>query len=117
MAQWRRRDVVGTVAAVAVIAGPAARAIALQRDIKERGMAELMDWEDFVDQLRPLGARLMERIPPHMRDDPQTVQESYRLLLSGLMRGITGATRCSCPNSISFRTSSSRTPTPSIKPR
>jgi hypothetical protein len=91
MAQWRRRDVVGTVAAVAVIAGPAARAIALQRDIKERGMAELMDWEDFVDQLRPLGARLMERIPPHMRDDPQTVQESYRLLLSGLMRGITDA--------------------------
>jgi hypothetical protein len=61
------------------------------RLVEEREMAELMGWEEFVDQLRPLGARLMERIPVQMRDDPQIVQESYRLLLSGLMRGITDA--------------------------
>ena len=55
------------------------------------GMNDLMTWEAFVDDLRPLGARLLARMPQRLRDDPQAVQESYRLLLSGLMRGITDA--------------------------
>jgi len=51
----------------------------------------LMSWEDFVDQLRPLGAKLRDRLPPELRKDPQVVQESWRLLMSGLVRGISDA--------------------------
>ena len=54
-------------------------------------MTDLITWESFVDQLRPLGAKLMARMPERLQQDPQAVQESYRLLLSGLMRGITDA--------------------------
>ena len=51
----------------------------------------LMSWEQFVDQLKPLGARLMNRIPERLRQDPSLVQESYRLLLAGLARGLSDA--------------------------
>jgi hypothetical protein len=50
-----------------------------------------MSWEEFVDQLKPLGARLMRRLPERLREDPQVVQESYRLLLAGLARGLSDA--------------------------
>jgi hypothetical protein len=53
--------------------------------------ASLMSWEQFVDQLKPLGARLMQRLPERLRQDPQVVQESYRLLLAGLARGLSDA--------------------------
>jgi hypothetical protein len=53
--------------------------------------ASLMSWEEFVDQLKPLGARLMQRLPERLRQDPQVVQESYRLLLAGLARGLSDA--------------------------
>jgi hypothetical protein len=53
--------------------------------------APLMSWEEFVDQLKPLGARLMQRLPERLRDDPIVVQESYQLLLAGLARGISDA--------------------------
>jgi hypothetical protein len=53
--------------------------------------ASLMSWEEFVDQLKPLGARLMRRLPERLREDPQVVQESYRLLLAGLARGLSDA--------------------------
>jgi Protein of unknown function (DUF1214) len=53
--------------------------------------ASPMSWEEFVDQLRPLGARLMQRLPERLRQDPQVVQESYRLLLAGLARGLSDA--------------------------
>src|SRR5271155_1671050 len=32
-----------------------------------------LSWEEFVDQLKPLGARLMSRIPERLRKDPQVV--------------------------------------------
>ena len=51
----------------------------------------LLSWEDFIDQLRPLGAALRGRLPASLREDPQTLQESHRLLLSGLVRAITDA--------------------------
>ena len=51
----------------------------------------LMSWEQFVDQLKPLGARLMDRLPERLRQDPTCVQESYRLLLAGLARGLSDA--------------------------
>ena len=51
----------------------------------------LPGWEGFVDALRPLGARLVASMPDPLRDDRQVVQESQRLLLSGLMRGISDA--------------------------
>jgi Protein of unknown function (DUF1214) len=54
-------------------------------------MAELFSWDDFVDQLRPLGALMMARLPDYLRDDPQVVQESMRLLMGGLQRGLTDA--------------------------
>src|SRR5271155_4317853 len=53
--------------------------------------ASLMSWEEFVDQLKPLGARLIQRLPERLRQDPQVVQESYRLLLAGLARGLSDA--------------------------
>jgi hypothetical protein len=53
--------------------------------------APLMSWEEFVDQLKPLGARLMQRVPERLREDPGVVQESYQLLLAGLARGISDA--------------------------
>jgi hypothetical protein len=51
----------------------------------------LMSWEQFVDQLKPLGARLMSRLPERLRQDPACIQESYRLLLAGLARGLSDA--------------------------
>jgi hypothetical protein len=51
----------------------------------------LMSWEEFVEQLKPLGDRLMQRMPERLRGDPQAVQESYRLLLYGLARSLSDA--------------------------
>ena len=51
----------------------------------------LMSWEEFVDQLKPLGARLQSRLPERLRRDPQAVQESQRLLLAGLARALSDA--------------------------
>jgi hypothetical protein len=50
-----------------------------------------MSWEEFVDQLRPLGAKMAERLPPRLRDDPQTQAESQRLLLAATMRAVADA--------------------------
>ncbi|GLK45502.1 MULTISPECIES: DUF1214 domain-containing protein [Novosphingobium] len=46
----------------------------------------IYQWEDLLDQLRPLGQKMRERIPERLRDDPQVMQESLRLLLSGVLR-------------------------------
>lgn len=51
----------------------------------------LLSWEEFVDQLKPLGSRLLARLPERLRDDRQVVEESYRLLLGGLLRATTDA--------------------------
>ena len=50
-----------------------------------------MSWEDFVDQLRPLGAKMRERLPERLRDDPQTLAEAHRLLLAATMRAAADA--------------------------
>lgn len=50
-----------------------------------------MSWEDFVDQLRPLGARMRESLPARLRDDPQTLAEAHRLLLAATMRAASDA--------------------------
>lgn len=50
-----------------------------------------MTWERLVDQLRPLGQRLRERIPEPLRQDPQLMQEALHLLLAGLVRAATDA--------------------------
>src|ERR1700760_1902131 len=60
----------------------------------QAGIAEetaLMSWEELVEQLKPLGERLMQRLPERLRGDPQAVQESYRLLLYGLARSLSDA--------------------------
>lgn len=44
------------------------------------------NWETFVEQLRPLGAELLARIPPRLRADPRTEQQAYRLLLMAMAR-------------------------------
>jgi hypothetical protein len=48
-------------------------------------------WESLIDELRPLGAMMHDRIPKELRDDPHVMQESVRLLLYGLMRATTDA--------------------------
>jgi len=50
-----------------------------------------MSWEEFVDQLRPLGAKMRERLPQRLRDDPQTLAEAQRLLLAATMRAAADA--------------------------
>ncbi|MGI4746864.1 MAG: DUF1214 domain-containing protein [Janthinobacterium lividum] len=47
-----------------------------------------MNWEDLIDQLRPLGQHMIERLPPRLRDDPQARAEGQRLLLAATMRAI-----------------------------
>ncbi len=59
--------------------------------VQGQGDAVLMSWEQFVDALRPLGARLRDRLPASLRDDKQVGQESLRLLLAGLVRATTDA--------------------------
>ena len=53
--------------------------------------APLIQWAELIEQLRPLGERLLQRVPERLRRDPQAVQESYRLLLYGLARGLSDA--------------------------
>jgi hypothetical protein len=98
IADWRRRDIIGAGAAMAVAVVPSARALASLGKISRHGetaMAEngkpLFGWNELIEGLRPLGDRLEARLPEHLRNDPRVVQESYRLLLSGLTRGISDA--------------------------
>ena len=53
--------------------------------------ADAGSWEQFVDQLKPLGSRLLNRLPENLRNDPQVVQEAWRLLLAGLVRATNDA--------------------------
>jgi hypothetical protein len=48
--------------------------------------ADNLAWETLVDGLRPLGDAMRARVPERLRDDPQIMAESMRLLLSGLAR-------------------------------
>ena len=48
-------------------------------------------WTDFVDALRPLGSEMLARLPEGLRSEEQVVQEANRLLMAGLMRGLTDA--------------------------
>jgi hypothetical protein len=48
-------------------------------------------WESLIDELRPLGAMMHDRVPEELRGDPHVMQESVRLLLYGLMRATTDA--------------------------
>ncbi len=98
MPDWRRRDVLGGGAGLAAAVLPFSGALNLASTgdgTGEIGMAgdaqRLFGWDEFVDGIRPLGAQLVARLPEHLHADPQVVQESYRLLLSGLMRGISDA--------------------------
>lgn len=50
-----------------------------------------MIWEELIDQLRPLGDKMIERLPPRLRDDPHTRAEGQRLLLAATMRAISDA--------------------------
>ncbi|MDB5701907.1 MAG: hypothetical protein JWL66_2106 [Sphingomonadales bacterium] len=48
-------------------------------------------WESLIDELRPLGGMMHDRVPEELRGDPHVMQESVRLLLYGLMRATTDA--------------------------
>lgn len=46
-------------------------------------------WNRMLDGLRDLAPKMLEKLPTHLRDDPQTQQEAGRLLLAALAtRGI-----------------------------
>src|SRR5690606_21952520 len=55
----------------------------VENDMSDTGIFE---WEELLDQLRPLGQLMRERIPERLRSDPHVMQESMRLLLSGVLR-------------------------------
>jgi hypothetical protein len=44
------------------------------------------EWEQLLDELRPLGEQMRQRLPERLRADPHVRQESVRLLLMGLLR-------------------------------
>jgi hypothetical protein len=48
-------------------------------------------WEKLIDGLRPLGDAMRQRIPERLRDDPQIMAESMRLLLAGVARASSDA--------------------------
>lgn len=50
-----------------------------------------LEWEELLDQLRPLGEKMRNRIPERLRGDPHVMQETMRLMLSGLLRTVTDA--------------------------
>src|SRR3546814_16231620 len=50
-----------------------------------------MSWEELIDQLRPLGEMMRNRIPEQLRNDPHVAQESVRMLLYGLARAASDA--------------------------
>jgi hypothetical protein len=49
------------------------------------------EWEQLLDELRPLGEKMRQRLPERLRDDPHARQESVRLLLMGLLRTVNDA--------------------------
>jgi Protein of unknown function (DUF1214) len=53
--------------------------------------ADNLAWETLVDGLRPLGDAMRARLPERLRDDPQIMAESMRLLLAGLARASSDA--------------------------
>jgi hypothetical protein len=53
--------------------------------------ADNLAWETLVDGLRPLGDAMRARVPVRLRDDPQIMAESMRLLLAGLARASSDA--------------------------
>lgn len=46
----------------------------------------IYEWEQLLDDLRPLGEQMRQRLPARLRADPHVRQESVRLLLAGLLR-------------------------------
>lgn len=47
---------------------------------------QVYEWEQLLDDLRPLGERMRQRLPERLRNDPHVRQEAVRLLLAGLLR-------------------------------
>ncbi|WP_336971321.1 DUF1214 domain-containing protein [Sphingobium aromaticiconvertens] len=86
----RRELGVGASAMLAGLLLPVgdARALSENRSTVENDMNDsgIFEWEDLLDQLRPLGQQMRNRIPERLRDDPHVMQESMRLLLSGVLR-------------------------------
>lgn len=54
-------------------------------------MNEIDGWNEFVDTLRDLPGKLLARLPPGMRDDPQVQQEVARLMLESLASSTIGS--------------------------
>jgi len=44
-------------------------------------------WDAFVERLRQLGPKMLDRLPPELRSDPQVQQEVGRLMLESLSVG------------------------------
>jgi Protein of unknown function (DUF1214) len=95
VSQTRRGVCVATSATLAGLLLPTARALAsaLDDDRLEEEMADrgVFEWEELLDQLRPLGEQMRNRIPERLRSDPHVMQESMRLLLSGVLRTVNDA--------------------------
>lgn len=86
-----RRDICAGASAVlagAILPWGEAGAAPEGRGIVEKNMTDsgLFEWEDLLDQLRPLGQLMRDRIPERLRGDPRIMQESMRLLFSGVLR-------------------------------
>lgn len=91
MPQTRREICTGLPAVLAglLLSGGIAGASAVNRKNRvENEMSNngIFEWEDLLDQLRPLGQLMRDRIPERLRSDPRVMQESMRLLLSGVLR-------------------------------
>jgi hypothetical protein len=50
-----------------------------------------LEWEKLIEGLRPLGDAMRTRVPQRLRNDPQIMAESMRLLLAGMARASSDA--------------------------
>jgi len=76
-----KKVVVGAVAAALSTTAPAADQPAMAAD---QDGTLIPAWNSFVDGLRDLAPRMLDKLPERLRDDPQVQQEIGRLMLEAL---------------------------------
>lgn len=77
---FKPANIIVGVAAALIISGDALAEAGAETDAKQL----LPTWNRFVDELRDLGPKMLEKLPPDQRNDPHTQQEIGRLMLEAL---------------------------------
>lgn len=59
--------------------------------VNSSAISQLYSWQHYVEGIRPLGERVLARVPERLRGDPVIQQQVYRLLLAASARTINDA--------------------------